>query len=753
MKLILGLGIVMGWQLLSACVTHTREPLIGITEESVRFDLETSPAVEQLRRLQAVTAKDEGWRLAVQDISLALDARIAEDQQDWDRAGKAWLQVLNYDPPMIGPTALKQWVLAHDKLMGSATGADVLARLLLATTRDGQTSPWLQKQNLTRMDRLTARIQELRRAPGTPSDIIWPTDPSAIANDPFWNKAAEMATGRNLPDTWLRWVRSLSPARRDYWEGLLAFKRKDYKSSALSMQEALPLLERDEETEVLAISAVDVLVQSQRRLGQREEAAAAYRWQLKLMERVQLGPERFAWTRFELLEKQIDAALWVGRMQAMLGDYQNARIALQSGVDRINRAYASGGDWTKTQRVQLDEWKADAYHILASRIAYEQKDYTGALAFNRVAQEMSELSREWRRRLGWSEAWYRYMQGDRVGAIRVWQSLLQDEKEEGQIPRLLFWIGRAFEESGERSDADDYFERLRSDYPLNYYHVIALPRLRPQYRWSEGLELDGVKERLQRKRAFDVERYQADPEAMRRLLRLEILIAARIKEWTSPAAGELYRYVAQKGDLLRETEATLYVTRLLHMAGEHAEAISLTAQLFTGRSGLWDDYPEQLLVFFPRPYLAAYQRTSGQHYLEPELPMAISRQESSFQSEVISPAEAIGLMQLIVPTAERQAGRLNLKSTDMAQDLKKPEFNISLGTSYLADLGRRYRGQWPQAFAAYNAGEFAVDAWLARRNAADPVVWTEALSFGETSSYVKNVWRNWEVYRFLRSAR
>ena len=147
MKLILGLGIVMGWQLLSACVTHTREPLIGITEESVRFDLETSPAVEQLRRLQAVTAKDEGWRLAVQDISLALDARIAEDQQDWDRAGKAWLQVLNYDPPMIGPTALKQWVLAHDKLMGSATGADVLARLLLATTRDGQTSPWLQKQN------------------------------------------------------------------------------------------------------------------------------------------------------------------------------------------------------------------------------------------------------------------------------------------------------------------------------------------------------------------------------------------------------------------------------------------------------------------------------------------------------------------------------------------------------------------------------------------------------------------------------
>jgi soluble lytic murein transglycosylase len=186
------------------------------------------------------------------------------------------------------------------------------------------------------------------------------------------------------------------------------------------------------------------------------------------------------------------------------------------------------------------------------------------------------------------------------------------------------------------------------------------------------------------------------------------------------------------------------------MSGNYLLAISLTTQLSNQVAGFWDAYPEQVLVYFPQPYQEIYQRAATQSYMDQEIPLAISRQESSFEAEAMSPAEAMGLMQLMSNTAQRQASRLGLRIQDPLTDLKRPELNITLGTAYLAELGRRYRGQWHQAFAAYNAGEYVVDAWLQRRRAEDPLVWIEALSFAETSGYTKNVWRNWEVYRWLR---
>jgi soluble lytic murein transglycosylase-like protein len=251
--------------------------------------------------------------------------------------------------------------------------------------------------------------------------------------------------------------------------------------------------------------------------------------------------------------------------------------------------------------------------------------------------------------------------------------------------------------------------------------------------------------------SYKADAYDEDPEASRLLLRSELVLAAHVDDLIKLTSQELYRYVAQKAQLLNEEEGSLYVSRLLHMSGQYIYTIALSAQLANSHPQFWEEHPDQLLLVYPRPYLSSYQRAASQHYLDPELALAISRQESSFQAEAMSPAEAIGLMQLIAPTAERQALRIGVKSTQIKSDLKRPDFNINLGTGYLAELGRRYRGQWPQAFAAYNAGEYVVDAWLLRRPSPDPIAWVEGLSFGETSTYVKNVWRNWEVYKMMVS--
>ena len=226
-------------------------------------------------------------------------------------------------------------------------------------------------------------------------------------------------------------------------------------------------------------------------------------------------------------------------------------------------------------------------------------------------------------------------------------------------------------------------------------------------------------------------------------------IALRLRDYQEGLGQELFDQVSNKPKLLHELEPSLYVSRLLHMAQQYLLAISLTSQINQANPGLWQDYPEQIFIYFPRPFATDVKRFAQQNYLEPELIWGLSRQESSFKVNSESGVGALGLMQLMPATAQEQARAQGLPTGNITERLRQPEFNLQLGSAYLAKLGKRYQNKWPRAIAAYNAGEYVVDTWMARRDATDLILWTEALSFGETSSYVKNVWRNWDIYRWL----
>lgn len=729
------------------CATSEREGLVSFLETPAP-QVDGGTVSDQKRRLLALTAENDSWRMAVRDVIAALEAEEAEASKDWESASKKWLEVLQIDAGPTGAEAFQRWIKASGQTLANDTPAEVMARLLLAETHEGLTSPWLVKNKLTNVEAVANKIDESRRALSkAPREISWPNDPSAISDDPFWEKAAQLACHRELIGSWVRWERKLNAAQRDYWKGLLAFCRNEYLTAAIAFQAALPALEKDPSTIALAIHAADRLIQAQKRLSRREEAAAAYRWHHKILLAADVAPEKLGWSPFELLSRQAEAGLWVGRMQSLLGDYQTARIAIQQSIDLINKGFATLENLSRAQKIKLDEQKADAYHILASRIAYEQKDFAGALAFNKLAQSIPEIGQDWQHRLLWSEGWYKYHLNDKPQAIVAWLQLFEVVKDESQIAKLSYWLARTYDEIDQTGEADPFIERLDREFPLSFYTIVALPKLRPTYRWkARWLSREDAQKRLTEQPRFDAKEFEADPEASRRLLRAELMLLAGVSTWTSPLSLDLYRYTSQKGALLKELEAALYVTRLLHMSGLHLHAISLNTQLANIHPLMWEKFPEQLLVYFPQPHIESYRRAAAQHYIDHTLPLAISRQESSFQADALSPAEAVGLMQLIVPTAEKQARKMSVNLNRVTEDLKRADLNISLGTSYLAELGRRYRGQWSQAFAAYNAGEYVVDAWILRRASEDPILWTEALSFGETSAYVKNVWRNWEVY-------
>ena len=134
-----------------------------------------------------------------------------------------------------------------------------------------------------------------------------------------------------------------------------------------------------------------------------------------------------------------------------------------------------------------------------------------------------------------------------------------------------------------------------------------------------------------------------------------------------------------------------------------------------------------------------------------ELALAIARRESEFDPEVVSPAGARGLMQLMPGTAEGVAGKLGLPygRDRLTAD---PGYNVQLGSAYLAGLVDRF-GPAPVLVAVgYNAGPSRAVDWSAqfgdpRRGDVDVVDWIELIPFRETQNYVMRVTESVMVYR------
>jgi peptidoglycan lytic transglycosylase len=127
------------------------------------------------------------------------------------------------------------------------------------------------------------------------------------------------------------------------------------------------------------------------------------------------------------------------------------------------------------------------------------------------------------------------------------------------------------------------------------------------------------------------------------------------------------------------------------------------------------------------------------------------RQESAFDVHAVSPAGAQGLMQLMPGTARAVASTLALPYSP--GDLTgSPQYNLSLGSAYIANLLDRFAGSYILALAAYNAGLSQVNQWLStngdpRLGAEAAIDWIELIPFSETRNYVQRCLENLQVYR------
>jgi soluble lytic murein transglycosylase len=341
----------------------------------------------------------------------------------------------------------------------------------------------------------------------------------------------------------------------------------------------------------------------------------------------------------------------------------------------------------------------------------------------------------------WKAAWLSLRQGRKDEARRDFEQQIARYPGSAQVSSALYWRARIAEEDGDGARAWAWYEKIVSRFPNYYYADRARERLaglaRPKTPVADPL-LDKIPPMSLPSRHREV---SDPPENNLRLQRSRLLQNAAMYEY---AAREL-EPAARQG----ASWAVVEVTDMYKRGGYYFQALRTLKRLVPAYfsvdlEALPRPYWESL---FPRAYWEDLEKYAGGNGLDPFLVASLIRQESEFNPEAVSRAQALGLMQLL-PTTGRQVAR-QLGVPFSSGQLLLPEPNLRLGMKHFRDLLDRFDGKLEYALAAYNAGAHRVDSWLAIGPYRDLPEFVESIPFTETREYVQAILRNASVYRKL----
>jgi soluble lytic murein transglycosylase len=153
-------------------------------------------------------------------------------------------------------------------------------------------------------------------------------------------------------------------------------------------------------------------------------------------------------------------------------------------------------------------------------------------------------------------------------------------------------------------------------------------------------------------------------------------------------------------------------------------------------------------LLFPLPYRSDLMQEARLKELDPYLLAGLIRQESEFNPQALSPANAYGLTQVRPATGRQFARRAGIQRFSNSL-LYQPATNLKLGSMILRHMLDQNSGKVEQTLAGYNAGPSRAAEWLTWNNYREPAEFVESIPFTETRDYVQAVLRNAEIYRRL----
>ncbi|WP_322793134.1 transglycosylase SLT domain-containing protein [Bellilinea sp.] len=322
----------------------------------------------------------------------------------------------------------------------------------------------------------------------------------------------------------------------------------------------------------------------------------------------------------------------------------------------------------------------------------------------------------------------------------------------------LLWIGKIQQRAGNLDDARASWQQAASLDPTGYYSERADELLNNQPPLHPPAVYDlGVDWASERQRAEDWIRdtFSLPPETD-----LEGLgdLAQNPRFIRGMALWELGLYQTARGEFesLREeissNPTALYrFLNIMLEIGAYRPAIFASRQILNlaGMDNLQTLTAPRFfnLVRFGAYYKDVVMQEANETGLHPLLLFSIIRQESFFETFVISSAGARGLMQIMPATGQELAERYGYPDFQV-EDLHNPLINIRLGAKYLANQRDYFGGDLYLALAAYNGGPGNAYAW-SQLSGGDPDLFVEVIRFEETQRYIRSIAEIMNIYRLI----
>jgi soluble lytic murein transglycosylase len=373
---------------------------------------------------------------------------------------------------------------------------------------------------------------------------------------------------------------------------------------------------------------------------------------------------------------------------------------------RTNRAAARQRFEPLMRARHLDRRAASPLALALAMALSWDRDADARKYFAKVdATDFDDNAREWQTRAAlWARDWK--LASSSIAAM---------SEGNRRTARWRYWAARVAAHAGQQPAARQIYESILAE--DNYYSAMAAARLKRQIApHPQPLPEDDAL----------LSRLEAQPEFVRaRELRLNGMLDPARAEWRFGQSAV----------------AAAFRPQLIHLAarwGWYHPAVNLATN-----ERVFNDYA----LLYPRPYDTEVMSAAQVSGLPASLIYSVIRQESLYERDAISSADARGLAQLTLDTARRTARKWMLPAPT-ATTLFEPAVNVVLGATHLKDLLDRFDGQLPLALAGYNAGPNAVQRWLPEGEM-DPDIWLENIPYTETRAYVQRILWHSVVFGWL----
>jgi soluble lytic murein transglycosylase len=458
------------------------------------------------------------------------------------------------------------------------------------------------------------------------------------------------------------------------------------------------------------------------------------------------------------LTRSAEDRVWKGRAQYELGkvyygkrDYRSARNAYRKAyrthrvpkglLEEARSMIRLGADFDGARKFEafakeFPSISGAAEGLWQAAMAYERRGHpkNAARVFKTLARQYPKS--DFAEQARWRSGYLQFKRGNYEEAARDFLLLANHTEENYLRDQGYYWAGKCYQRLGREDEWDFWLERASEGFPASYYSARARAALGTIDEAYPYVTVDSTVAESE---------YTPTPA----LIRGDLLAALGLyREAASEYASTESEYQRNRfalNDLLHRYERINAMDRALRMSN-YLLAIERD-------SGV----PMSLASFrrlYPTYYWGSIYKSAQETNLDPNLIIAIMRQESAFNRQAMSSAGARGLMQLMPATGRDMARKVRVKGFKV-DDLWKANTSIRLGSQHLSDHMKYFSKldeprQLGLALSAYNAGLEPARRWSRRLPKDDVDEFVESIPYRETRNYVKLVYRNYQVYSYLQ---